>query len=285
MILACNHPNSFLDAVILATLFKRPIYSLARGDAFKKKWVAFILKSLNILPVYRESEGAEHLHRNYATFDTCQEIFRQKGIVLVFTEALCKHEWHLRPLKKGTARLALNAWREGLPVKVLPVGINYNSFTSLGKVIHLKFGDAIHAKDIQAGADENARMLNELTGKIKLQLQELVFEIDPLDTNTLQKTFSTKVPLFEKIFLFIPATIGWLLHAPLYLPIKKYVRKAAEGDVHYDSIMVGALFLAYPFYLLLVSLLVYLFIGGWWCVLTFLIAPFMAWSYVQLKGR
>jgi 1-acyl-sn-glycerol-3-phosphate acyltransferase len=45
MILAANHPNSFLDAIILASIFKSPIYSLARGDAFAGKLVTKILIS------------------------------------------------------------------------------------------------------------------------------------------------------------------------------------------------------------------------------------------------
>jgi 1-acyl-sn-glycerol-3-phosphate acyltransferase len=36
LLIAANHPNSFLDGIILTTLFQNPIYTLARGDAFKK---------------------------------------------------------------------------------------------------------------------------------------------------------------------------------------------------------------------------------------------------------
>ena len=77
LLLAVNHPNSFLDAIILCTLFKQPIYSLARGDAFNGKWITKILVSLKILPVYRISEGAENLTDNYSTFDRCKKIFNQ----------------------------------------------------------------------------------------------------------------------------------------------------------------------------------------------------------------
>jgi len=75
LMIAANHPNSFLDAIILATLFKQPIYSLARGDAFKNKFFAALLKSLNMYPVYRTSEGVENMEHNYSTFNTCREIF------------------------------------------------------------------------------------------------------------------------------------------------------------------------------------------------------------------
>jgi len=149
LLIAANHPNSFLDAIILDTLFKNPVYSLTRGDAFKGKLISKILTSLNMLPVYRISEGAENLDNNYFTFDECQKIFRKNGIVLVFSEGRCINEWHLRPLKKGTARLALSAWQQNIPLKILPVGINYSSFRTFGKNVFLKFGSLINKEDIK----------------------------------------------------------------------------------------------------------------------------------------
>jgi 1-acyl-sn-glycerol-3-phosphate acyltransferase len=83
LLLACNHPNSFLDAIILATLFKQPLYSLARGDAFHHPLIAWLLRQMNILPVYRDREGTAHLHKNYHTFNACIDIFRKNGSYLV----------------------------------------------------------------------------------------------------------------------------------------------------------------------------------------------------------
>ena len=116
LLLACNHPNSFLDGVILDTLFDQPLYSLARGDVFKKAFYSKLLTALKLLPVYRTSEGVENLITNYDTFENCKDIFRKKGIVIIFSEGKCINEWHLRPLKKGTARLALSSWSENIPL-------------------------------------------------------------------------------------------------------------------------------------------------------------------------
>jgi 1-acyl-sn-glycerol-3-phosphate acyltransferase len=96
LLIASNHPNSFLDAIIVATLFKKPVYSLARGDSFKNKFYASLLRSLNMFPVYRISEGAENLEQNYETFEKCKDIFKEEGIVLIFSEGRCVNEWKLR---------------------------------------------------------------------------------------------------------------------------------------------------------------------------------------------
>jgi 1-acyl-sn-glycerol-3-phosphate acyltransferase len=143
LLIAANHPNSFLDAIILSSLFKQPIYSLARGDAFTNKLVTRILTSLNMLPVYRVSEGVENLEHNYTTFDACQKLLSDNKIILIFSEGRCINEWRLRPLKKGTARLALTAWMHNVPLRVLPLGINYSSFRKFGKIIILNFGSFI----------------------------------------------------------------------------------------------------------------------------------------------
>jgi len=282
LLLACNHPNSFLDAVILATLFHQPIYSLARGDAFNKKWAAFLLKQFNILPVYRKREGAEHLHKNYETFDACREIFKQNGIVLIFSEALCENEWHLRTIKKGTARIAVSAWEENIPLQVLPVAINYNCFHYFGKNIHLHFGEPV----IQPGAvPEKAKLLNSVTSQLEAQLRNMVYEIDKEDKSKQADLFSTPVSTLKKIVLAIPAMAGFVLHYPLFFPVEKIVASKAFHSVHYDSIMVGMLFALYPLYIFLICLITYFLLGGyWWAVVLFAI-PLCGWSYLQVKKQ
>ena len=83
LLIAANHPNSFLDAIILATLFNKPITSLVRGDVYKGKFIVKFLRALNMIPVFRISEGSENLGQNYETFLACMEIFRKNGIVKI----------------------------------------------------------------------------------------------------------------------------------------------------------------------------------------------------------
>ena len=190
LLIASNHPNSFLDAIIVATLFKNPVYSLARGDAFAGKIIAKILASFNMLPVYRVSEGVENLENNYATFEACQDIFKKNGIVLIFSEGRCINEWHLRPLKKGTARLAIAAWQQDIPLEILPLGINYSNFRKFGKNIFLNFGTILTKEKINAYSN-SGKIINEFNENLKQQFQNLVFEIDSDDKEKLKKIFNT----------------------------------------------------------------------------------------------
>ncbi|MEO8583759.1 MAG: 1-acyl-sn-glycerol-3-phosphate acyltransferase [Flavitalea sp.] len=138
LLLACNHPNSFLDALIVGSYFKRPVHFLTRGDAFRKPLVKKILTALNMIPIYRLSEGREHLALNDATFEKCGDILSGGGIVLIFAEGLCVNQWALRPLKKGAARIAWNVLTvHGIQdeLNIVPVGINYSGFIEPGKMI------------------------------------------------------------------------------------------------------------------------------------------------------
>ena len=284
ILIAANHPNSFLDAVIFATLFNKPVYSLARGDAFANKYHNKILRATKILPVFRISEGAHNLGQNYTTFDACKEIFRQNGIVLIFSEGLCVNEWHLRPLKKGTARLALSCWQDGIPLKVLPAGINYNAFCSFGKNIQLNFGEFITQQEMITEANFG-QIVTSFNQNLQQQLGQLVVELDKNDTAGIEKQFTVSVSPFKKIALFLPAILGWVLHFPLYIPLKKYLQKKMPRSDHYDSVLIGILFLSYPFYLLLIFFICMLLTHSWWAVCCFIALPFTAWSYLQLKKQ
>lgn len=237
-----------------------------------------------MFPVYRTSEGTENMEHNYSTFEACKEIFKANGIVLIFSEGRCINEWHLRPLKKGTARLAISAWKDGIDLTVLPVGINYQSFQSFGKNIHLLSGKPISIKDIDHlnGFGKSVQSFNQL---LQSELQPLVYEVALNDREKLEQLFKVNLPVVVKIILAIPALLGFLFHFPIYYPVKSITAKTSRHNDHYDSILVGILFLVYPFYLGLLSMIAYHFVssGYWW--LTFLAAPFCAWSCLQLKSQ
>jgi len=282
LLIAANHPNSFLDAIILDSIFKNPIYSLARGDAFAGKIVSKTLVSLNMLPVYRVSEGVENLEHNYTTFDACEKLFQQNKIVLIFSEGECMNEWHLRPLKKGTARLAFNAWQNNVPLKVLPLGINYSSFRFYGKNMVLNFGNIIYQKDIQGDLTQG-NTIKEFNEKLNTQLKDLVYEIDKNDTKNIKDHFYVKQSLLKKIVLFIPAIIGFVINAPLYFAIHLFIKNRAIE--HYDSIMIGLLFFLYPLYTLSITLITFFITKSGYSFLLLVLLPFTLWSYLQLKKQ
>jgi 1-acyl-sn-glycerol-3-phosphate acyltransferase len=284
LILACSHPNSFLDAVLIDILFEEPIWSLTRGDAFLNKRITSLFYKFKMLPVYRPSEGVENLSENYKTFDACIELFKQGEIVLIFSEGLCENEWHLRPLKKGTARLAYKCQQENIPLKILPVGINYSSFKRFGKNLFVNFGNIFTANDFDKDLSDGA--WNQVfNNKLQQELSPLVFEIEKTDKKKQKEFLEIKPSPLTKILLAIPAAIGWLIHAPLYLPIKYWVQKKYDNTGHVDAMQIVLPLFIYPFYVLLITFFLFFTLNTYWVFLLMIVLPFTAWSYVQVKEQ
>ncbi len=64
LIFAPNHQNALMDALaVLFTLKGQPVF-LARADIFKKRFIASILYSFKLLPVYRIRDGFGTLKEN-----------------------------------------------------------------------------------------------------------------------------------------------------------------------------------------------------------------------------
>jgi 1-acyl-sn-glycerol-3-phosphate acyltransferase len=284
LLLAFNHPNSFLDAIILDTLFHQSIYSLARGDVFKKPFYIKLLTALKMLPVYRISEGAENLSTNYDTFKACRDIFKKNGIVMIASEGKCINEWRLRPLKKGTARMAIASWEENIPLKVLPVGINYSSFRRFGKNIFINFGEMISASDIDLTQPDGLKN-QAFNCKLEGQLKQLVFTIDKQDKEKQKKILEVKPSAAKKVLLPLPAFIGKLTHLPVYLPIRNFAFKKTSDNDHYDSVLIALLLFSYPLYLLLITFITFYFTRSMWALSILFLFPLTAWAYVQMKEQ
>lgn len=280
LIVAANHPNSFLDAVLMITLFKHPVYSLARGDAFVSNLVKRIFRSLKMLPVYRISEGRENLKRNYDTFDEVQKLLSNNKIVLIFSEGLCINEWRLRPLKKGTARMAFRAWEKKIPLQILPVGINYSSFRHFGKNIDVNFGNIISASNFSSpytGQD----ILN-FDKLLQEELTRLVYEIPDGSTELRERIFRDGPDSRKKHWLIIAAIAGYLLNGPFYLGAHLIIRKIAKG--HYDSLMVGIMFLFYPWFVFCASLAFYVITGRAVALSLLFLMPLTALAVLHYRG-
>jgi 1-acyl-sn-glycerol-3-phosphate acyltransferase len=280
ILFASNHPNSFLDGIILTTLFDEPLYSLARGDAFKTPGMNRFLRSIRLLPVYRTSEGMENLGHNYTTFDSCLEAFGNGGSVLIFSEGRCENEWHLRPLKKGTARLAMAAWEKGLPLTIIPTAFNYSSFKNFGKEVHLFFGDPIDAS-VCRSVEGNGKQLLAFNDVLYSSLSSIVYEIPEDNRQMIRRKFNIRTR-FSTFALMLPALAGVLLHAPLFFPVTWFTRSRFHDSGHFDSVQTALLLLFYPFYLTLLVVIGWSFFS-WYALFLLVVAPLTARAAVEVK--
>ncbi len=266
ILITANHPNSFLDAIIIGSLFDRPVHFLARGDAFTRPWHGRLLRVLNMIPVYRLSEGRENLFLNEDSFRRSKEILSQNGIVLIFIEGICVHKHELQAFKKGAARIAMES-KEKEHFTILPIAISYDSFSRFGKLVNINFGDALLPAQLFPFEEEakNIRNFNTV----------LFDKINALIDVPVNKIHITKT---KKYFLFLPAFAGFLLHVLFYTGIKKRVARKTKDTVFFDSVLFGVLLFLYPLYVLLLCFLLILLhvpiliIAG-----IFFLFPVLAW--------
>lgn len=226
VLIAANHPNSFFDAMVLACILERPVWSLARGDAFKKNWVKKILTSFYMMPIYRLSEGKEYLGENDATFAKSIELFKENQQVLIFSEGLCTNQTNLLPLKKGTARLSQKAWSRNIDMVIFPVGITYDKFDSFGKNINLNYGKTIKRSDFEEIGNDGY-FVRDFNDKLKTTLESLM-------TRDFKNEGFFKNPLYY---------IGWLVNFPINFLSQAISRKMTKGTVFPDSVTVALMVL------------------------------------------
>jgi 1-acyl-sn-glycerol-3-phosphate acyltransferase len=276
LVLAVNHPNSFLDAVLLGAYMHHPVYYLARGDVFRKKWVRSLLTKLNMLPVYRIRDGKDKLGLNDQTFERSREVLTADGILLVFVEGFCEHQTTLQlPLKKGAPRVIEACWRQGVAVDILPVWLRYDSFDGHPKHISIHLGPLINRPEGIATMDVPLiwQSINEKTSKALQSLEQQAADLP-----------FVKTPAGLKFLLHLPALLAAVLHAPLYLPVKALVKRATSTNVHFDSALFTVLLVLYPVYLLITATIVASATHTAWALLPLIGMPLLARAYVVWRG-
>jgi len=226
LLIIANHPNSFLDALIIGSYYKRRVYFLARGDAFKKPIHRFLLESLNMIPVYRLREGKEFLHLNDYAFNKSIDLLSKGYAVLIFIEGTCINSHELQPFKKGTARILEGIQKLNIQPIIQIAGIAYNQLKGIGKTVNLIVSEMTNISSIQNSRD-------------RVLFNQIVFE--QLKENIIVPTIPTK---------FNTNHFLYRIHQSYYNFIKKIVAEKTKGSVFFDSVLFAILLFSYPLFLL-----------------------------------
>jgi 1-acyl-sn-glycerol-3-phosphate acyltransferase len=191
VIIAANHSNAFLDAVLIAAQVNRSVSFLVRSDVFDTAIKRFFLKALHQIPIYRQRDGRDSLQKNEETFKKVYELLEKNNVIMIFPEADCFPEKRLRTLKKGTARMAFgvmekNNWE--IDPYILPVGINYTNHTEMRTEVMVGFDNPISIKDYENLFKENqAKAINQLTNDIAEGIKSQHIHIEKDEENITEK--------------------------------------------------------------------------------------------------
>jgi 1-acyl-sn-glycerol-3-phosphate acyltransferase len=185
LIIASNHPNSFLDAILLAVYINRPLHFLARSDVFSNKWADFILRKMNLIPIYRIQEGQENLVKNQDTFCECAKILENDGAILIFAEGISIIDRKIRPLKKGLPRIAFDFLEQTnfrKKLQVATVSLNYDRPTCFRSKVIIGVGSVIEVNKLEEGYKDNRnRAYTDLNKFIFEELKNHTIEVEDED--------------------------------------------------------------------------------------------------------
>ena len=181
VIFAPNHQYAFMDALIIVIASRKIPYFLVRGDIFKSSIASFLLRSLRMMPVYRQRDNVNVLSKNEAIFNRCVEILHNRQRLVIFPEGNHSKIRKIRPMRKGVFRIGFRAINENPQSKdlvVIPVGINYDDHSKFQSDLLVRFGDPIKLEEYNQEYNESqAKTFSDLSGKLYESLVDLTINI------------------------------------------------------------------------------------------------------------
>jgi len=183
VILAANHPTAFMEPCILACFLDRPLFFLVRGDFFARPIFDFLLRQLHMLPVFRMRDGGyTKLKNNYSTFAACSQALYANKTIMILAEGGTHHEKRLRPIQKGTARIALgtlDSFPDIEDVYIVPVGVNYTYAERSRTRVMINFGEAISTRSYLKEYQESSSVaIHQITNDLAAALRKHIVIIE-----------------------------------------------------------------------------------------------------------
>ena len=181
IIYAVNHQNAFLDPIVIAGQTNNPINFLARADIFKNKFVYKLLRSVYMLPIYRQRDGVDTIEKNQKTFEDCYEILKNNGHLIIFPEGNHNSKKKLRTLKKGVSRIALGTlskYGKDIPLYIVPIGIDYDNHFNMNSDVLLNVGEPININNyFDEYVKTPVEILKKLTDQVRENLESVLIHI------------------------------------------------------------------------------------------------------------
>ncbi len=273
-----NHQNALLDPLLIAAYAPKPPYFLTRSDVFQGPRLKAFFRFLRMMPIYRIRDGRETLGRNQAVFRNCATILAGKQSIVMFPEANHNLGRRVRPLSKGFTRILFEAMEvhPGLPLEILPVGLNYQKGDGFPDRVRFIFGEPIAVADYVQEGDEREQVL-QLRDAVSNALYKLTTHIDHPQYDTIISALEE-----DRVDFTDPEAVNkrWphcidhmpdhgnrpkknaadvaieILNAPVVLAWRQWLKPKVPEAEFTATYRFGFALLAYPvFYLLLLGLL------------------------------
>lgn len=177
VIFVANHPNFFMDPLIVGSCCPRILHFFAKSTLFDSKLKEFIFSKLNLIPIYRKIDDEENMGKNEDSFIKGYDILENNGAFLIFPEGISMGKRTLEKIKTGAARIGLEAESKNefsLNASIIPIGISYSDLVRFRSDIMIRFGEPIYLREFeQEYKAHETDTVKKLTGLIEHSLNRL----------------------------------------------------------------------------------------------------------------
>lgn len=272
LLVAVNHQNALVDAILAQWVVPRPLRITAKATLAEGFIGAMFVRLTGIIPLRRTSDERDPTSdptRNRRSFQRIIDELQRNQAILVFPEGKSHNEPEIAPLKTGLARAALRARDSGVTgIHIVPIGLTFESKAEPNTVVVAQVGDVI-AVDQWQGDDAHA-----LTRQIADSLRAVSFtgnvESLPADVERVRSPlvrlavwwgrFTHKIPIDiarrlalkqstdegEPAMYTMTFGLGLILLAyAIQVPIVWLLAGGAVATLYLASLIVGAYYAAY----------------------------------------
>ena len=158
VIWASNHTNALMDPMVMLSSTRGRKVFVARADIFKKNWARKALSFLRVMPIYRIRDGINAVKHNDQAIEQATGVIMDGVPFVIFPEATHRPKHSLLKLSKGIfhiAESAIEKSKDGKPVYILPIGIEYGDYFRFRTNVLIRFGKPIDITEfIREHSDE-----------------------------------------------------------------------------------------------------------------------------------
>ena len=187
ILLCVNHPNNFIDSLVVGSVVRRKVHYLATAAMFRNPLLARFLRACGAIPVYRRQDDPDMMDRNTDTFAACYEAFRRGRLVAIYPEGTTHAEVRVQRIKTGAARIALGYESEHPgQLSMLPVGLSFEARKSFRGRVLVAFGEPIQPSAyLAAWYQDPVKAVDALTRDLQWAMEAQVVNVERIDDQRL----------------------------------------------------------------------------------------------------
>src|SRR5947207_5207488 len=183
VLLCINHPNNFIDSLVVGAAVPRKVHYLATASLFRNRLLGRFLLAMGAIPVYRRQDDPANMEKNVAAFTACFDALAAGRLVAIYPEGTTHAEARVQRIKTGAARIALG-FEAGHPgaLTLVPVGLTFEARKSFRGRVLVSFGPPVGVTPyLDAYRADPVKAVGALTDAIQWAMETEVVNVGRLE--------------------------------------------------------------------------------------------------------